>query len=224
MATSQEAVLVTLRKLELAQRFPLLVAADAVRKPRGKTHHCEKDGAALEPVIITTGGPFGDAKLWRSYPLAIDGWRCPRCQNIEFPAFLTAKEEIRLEEEGAQAGRTGDLDRAEYCFRRIVNSWHDWPMGHFNLASVYLDRVKQERAGSNRQAVIEQYTRSAVHHFEAARACKDPQPPPQVYLMLGRIYMRTGERDKGRTLLRRFLEFPEVPPEQKRAAGDLLKE
>ncbi len=77
--------LMTLRSLAVAQKFPQELPDGAAHKARGEAHVCADDGSALVPILITTYGELGDPAVWREYPLAVDGWRCPKDGNIEFP-------------------------------------------------------------------------------------------------------------------------------------------
>jgi Flp pilus assembly protein TadD len=111
-------------------------------------------GAVPERVVITTAGE-GPEQLatWSAYPLAVDGWLC-RCGKLTAPRFLEQAEATALVDAGVAHAREGRLDDAEYHFRRVTNAWWGYPLGHLNLASVYMGRERREAEGTKRHAVL----------------------------------------------------------------------
>ncbi len=212
---------ITLRTMELAARFAATPPEGAERKPRGARHTCAVDGSPLEPILITTHGAHGVPDVWRAYPLAIDGWRCAAGEHIEYPAFLDPDEVTALLAQGAAAARDGYLDDAELCFRRVVSSWPDFAPGRINLGSVYLDRVRAEQARGGDD--VARLVAVAEAQLERALRC-EPPPPPQVRLMLGRIYLRTGRSDEARPLLAALAGDPQLVEPIRAEALALLAE
>ena len=210
----------TLRKMSIAKKFPLTLSEEVQRLPREREHRCERDGTPLVPVVFTTGGVHGDPEVFESYPLAMDGWRCEHGEHYVFGAFLSVDEEQRLVAEGRREAERGNLPRAEYAFRRVANSWDDYPIAHVNLGSVYLDRIQQERRGRARAEELERLAAVATAEFEKALACKAMAPPPQARLLLGRIYVRHGKPREGVKLLKEFLE--QEPSDTDRKAAERL--
>jgi hypothetical protein len=78
---SPDPSVLTIRNLEVARRFPLTTPDDAAGLQHGEPHRCASCGSELTPTLITTGGPLGDAEVWRAYPLALDAYRCERFER-----------------------------------------------------------------------------------------------------------------------------------------------
>ena len=215
--------LMTLRSLAVAQKFPQELPDGAAHKARGEAHVCSDDGSALVPILITTYGDFGDPAVWREYPLAVDGWRCPEDGNIEFPALLSPAEVTNLLQLGEAAAKSGNLDEAEFNFRRVTSSWPGYMFGRVNLGSVYLDKIKAEQArpGGASAEVVQRYVEVAVTQFEHALTTSPPAPP-QIRLMLGRLYLRSNRPERGHAVLRVLLADPSAPEALKREAQALM--
>lgn len=75
---------VVLRDLARARALPQ-EPAEAGRKAMGV---CEKCSAKLQLVVFTTAGSGEQLRIWKAYPLAIDGWLCraqpPRTHKNHF--------------------------------------------------------------------------------------------------------------------------------------------
>lgn len=218
------AATMTLRTLESAQKFPQEIAEETKRTLRTEAPTCAKDKRSYEPVVITTRGALGDPAVWRAYPIAIDGWRCPVCGDHHYPVFLPPEEVAELLRGGEEAARRGDLDEAEYKFRRVVSSWPGHATARFDLGSLYLDRAKAERtrAGST-PADVQHATDEATRQLERALA-SNPPPPGIARFMLGKTYVRGGKPDKGRPLLLTFLGDPTSDATRRAEAQGLLTE
>jgi len=214
---------VTLRKLELARKFPQELPDDVVGMARGEPHDCESCGRTLAEVVITTGGPYGDRAVWDEYPLALDGWQCPGCNGLSFPADLGPEQITQILNAGAEDARAGRLDDAELAFRRGTSSWPKYSPARVNLASIYLDRIRAEKTGENRAPVVARYAREAEAQWRKAMVGVPP-PPPVAYLMLGRLLWRLGNRTEGATFLEELLRLPNVPEALRRDARSILDE
>ncbi len=213
---------ITLRNLEIARRYPLELGEDVPRRRRGDNHVCQTDGTPLRPAVLTTFGETGDPAVWRAHPIAIEGFLCGAGHHFEY-AFLTPEEANELLGRGGQAARTGDLDLAEFCFRRVTSSWPGFAPGRVNLGSVHLDRVKVEQSRSAPPEEIRRLLDIAVDQFERALACTPPAPI-QVRVMLARIYVRTDRAAKARPLLDSVLGDASASPELKEQARALASE
>jgi hypothetical protein len=214
--------IITLRNLEIARRYPLEVPEDAPRRRRGEHHVCPDDGTPFVPAVLTTFGEFGDPAVWRAHPLVIEGWKCAAGSHFEY-AFLTPQDVDQLFRSGMEAVRAGDLDLAEFSFRRVVSSWPGYATGRVNLGSIYLDRVKAAQSRSAPAAEVRALLDVAVEQFERALACVPP-PPAEVRLMLGRIYARSDRTEKARPLLEGLRGDPAASQALKEQAKALLDE
>ncbi|MEQ1504011.1 MAG: hypothetical protein ABMB14_17345 [Myxococcota bacterium] len=217
LGPSANAVVITLRSLDVAERFPVSMPRSSETAP-GPAPTCRTDGAALEPAVITTFGPAGDPAVWAVRPVALDGWRCPTCQAVRYPRALAPAEITRLTESGLAAARAGKLDEAEYWLRRVACAWPGFSHGRINLASVYLDRL-----GSAADADVPRLVAEVIDNLEQALT-GDPPPPPVVRVMLGRVLVRSGNADRGRAVLTEALADPATPPSMRSEARALLEE
>lgn len=213
---------ITLRTLESARRFPQELSEEVPRLRRGESHACQADGSPLRPVLITTFGEAGDPAVWRAYPLAVDAWLCAAGAHVEY-AFLAPEEATALLDAGAGAARVGDHDLAEVSFRRVVSSWPGYAPGRVNLGSLYLDRVKAAQARSASPEEVRRLLDVAADQLEHSLTCSPPAPP-EVRVMLGRIYVRSDRVGKGRALLESMLADPALGPALKGQAQALLDE
>jgi hypothetical protein len=211
----------TFRNVDAARRFPL-EPPQAPSQGRGEGHPCAVCGAPLARVLLTTYGPAGDLAVFRAYPLAVDALRCAGGEHFEY-AFLSPQEVGGLQRAGLDAARAGDLDGAEFFFRRVVASWLDFALARLNLASVYLDRVRAaQRAGAPDDA-IQRLVDVAEAQLGRARRC-EPPPPPEADLMLARIWVRRGRLADARALLTPLADDPRARKETVDAAFALLDE
>jgi hypothetical protein len=213
---------ITLRNLDLARRYPQELPEDVPRRRRGERHVCPVDGTPLAPVVVTTFGDAGDPAVWRAYPLALDGWLCATGAHFDY-AFLTTAEVQQFLRSGGGAAQAGDLDTAEFFFRRVVSSWPGFAAGRVNLGSLYLDRVKAAQAAGGSPAEVRRLVDVAAAQFEKALAC-DPPPPAQVRLMLARIYARSERGELARPHLEAVLDDPAANDALIAQAEELLAE
>lgn len=209
---------IALRKLDLAQKFPLFVGPEAARRPRGEPYDCNDGSGPGKPVLLTTYGALG--ANFDKYPLALDAWECGS-GSYEYPAVLSEASFRRLKDEGFKAGQAGDFEKAEYCFRRLVNSFPKFGESHLNLASTYVDRIGRSGKGPTDPS-IRPWIAQARTHLEHAVA-SDPPAPPVAKLMLGRLYAHTGEAAKARPLLDAVLQDASLPQSAKDEASSLIQ-
>jgi hypothetical protein len=104
------------------------------------TPPCERCGQALDEVVITTGGRFGDPQVWRAHPIAVDGWACVPCGVLRYPRKRTPEQINGLNKLGAKYGEAGRLDEAERVFLRMTWDWPGYLPGHLNLAEALRQR------------------------------------------------------------------------------------
>jgi tetratricopeptide (TPR) repeat protein len=128
---------VVLRDLERARTFPQ-EPAESGRKAMGI---CEKCSGTLRRVVFTTAGGGEQLKIWRAYPLAIDGWLCPACGWSALPRFISVEESVEYGRRGAEQAQSGNLDDAEFWFRRILGSWPGYGAGYADLGQLSLTRA-----------------------------------------------------------------------------------
>jgi hypothetical protein len=215
--------LFTLRNLEVARKFPQELPDDAMGPKVGEPHACASCGTALARVIITTGGPMGDPAVWETYPLALDGWQCPQCQDITYPAFLSPDEITALINESIAAARRDAFDEAELGFRRVISSWPTYMPGRVNFGSMCLDRVRAEQQGDGRAEIVDRYARLAEAQLRKSLSCK-PAAPVQVRFMLGKLLYRRDRSDEGTALLHEVVQSADAPPPLREQAAALLAE
>src|SRR5689334_2808652 len=110
---------VVLRNLERARAFPQEPSASG-RKAMGI---CEQCSGTLQLVVFTTAGGGEQLKVWRAYPLAIDGWRCRACGWSALPRYISVEESLEFGRRGSEQAQAGNFDDAEFWFRRILGSW-----------------------------------------------------------------------------------------------------
>jgi hypothetical protein len=183
------ATLFTILSPALASRFP----ADGDPGVRGlaedESHRCAC-GGALDAIVITTWSRDVAAPLWRTRPLALDGWRCASCERVVGPALLSARTVRELTELGVRAAAAGDLDEAELCFRRVAASWPTYATGLVNLASLLVDRARRAR-GAGDETAVRDHVAHAIRYYRAALDA-EPAPPAAVRLALDRLLLSQG--------------------------------
>jgi tetratricopeptide (TPR) repeat protein len=211
--------LFTILSSELASRFPTDGDPEVRGLAEGESHRCEC-GGALEPIVITTWSPVVPV-LWRTRPLALDGWRCASCERIVAPAMLSAATVRELTERGVSAAAAGDLDEGELCFRRVTASWPTYSTGLVNLASLMVDRARRARADQD-EAAARAHVAEAIRYYAAALD-SEPAPPPLVLLALGRLLLTQGETSRAIELLQRFCATPDVRLADVETARELLR-
>lgn len=141
MALSEK--ILVLDDYEVARRIPVQLELDTVGPKRSGNEKCRACGGELEERLITTYG----TPVWPDWPLAIDGWWCSGCSNLQLPRFLEPEEAQQLSDEGAEAARAGRYPEAELSFRRVANSWPRYAPGRLNLAMAmqsWLNREEQQ--------------------------------------------------------------------------------
>ncbi len=213
-----------IRSADVAAQLPFFVPPDEhPRRRQSEVTKCVEHAGPLAPVLITTLAPGGDPELAEEYPLAIDGWWCSEGEHLEFPALLSEDEVNAINTEAIAAARAGRLQEAELGFLRLANSLPWWAQAHVNLGSVYVDKLEVEQCGRSRPGVSGRYAEVARQHLEFSLVC-EPPAPNIVRLMLGRLCVRSGEIERGETLLRAFLDEVDVPEPQREEALALLEE
>jgi tetratricopeptide (TPR) repeat protein len=180
---------ITLREPDIARAFPLQTPRTSEGRRRAHVKPCSC-GAQLVEVLVTTGAALGDHELWRSYPLAVDGWVCATCSKITLPRFLEPEEVNALSERGISAAKRGDLDEAEMCFRRITNAWPGYPAGHADLSTVLGQKlIAAEKSGAPTTMIL----RELRLHLHEAVVDAEPAQRPRLLHLLGRAYLRNDD-------------------------------
>ncbi len=174
-------------------------------RDRADSHACSKCGAPLEPVLFTSWG----CELWSERPMVMDGWRCSGCDSMSAPAFLTIEQVKAIQHSGVEAARAGDMDVAEFHFRRIASSWTGYGLASMNLASVYEERLKQDHDPAH----TERY-KSIVETEMRIAANADPVPAAFVHSTLARIYAHRQEVDAAREQIAAVRAFPGCPQDE----------
>lgn len=193
----------TLRSLSAARRLPQEPPESVVRLECGQDHPCQTHGVSFERVLLTTYGDGGAPGVWQAYPLALDMWLCPEGEHFEH-ALLSPQEVDAFLARGTRAAQAGDLDEAEFYFRRVVASWPGYAFGHLNLGSVYLDRLK--RCTEQDLAPIREV---AIDQLEQAIAGR-PRPPHRVWLMLAQLHVRGGWSERAVEVLEELSQMPDL--------------
>jgi hypothetical protein len=198
---------VFLRTAQAANQIPQDLPEDAERRRRDERQRCAEHDCDLEPVVITTYGDLADPAVWRARPLAHDGWKCPVGDHLVLGAILSPEQITALSDAGGRAAQAGDLDAAEYNFRRIVSAWPGFASGHSNLGAVYLDRVgAAQRAGEEFRPLLD----VAIRELSRALDC-DPPAGAQTRVMLGRIQARLGQIAEAYATLNPIFDDPDAP-------------
>ena len=219
MSLAATATLFTILSPELASRFPVAGDPEVRGLAEHGAHRCEC-GGTLDAIVITTWSPDVAAPLWRTQPLALDGWRCASCERIVGPALLSPQTVRELTELGVRAAAAGDLDEAELCFRRVAASWPTYSTGLVNLASLLVDRARRAR-GNGDEAATRDHLAHAIRYYRAALD-GEPAPPAAVWLALGRLLLSQGEVAQAVELLQRLCAARDVRPADVAAARELL--
>jgi tetratricopeptide (TPR) repeat protein len=126
-----------LKALDRARKIP----QEASQPGRRSMTSCETCGGSLHQVAITTAGVGEQLAVWKAYPLAVDGWLCKRCGSLVAPRYISPEESAEYGRQGAAHAKSGNLDDAEFWFRRILGSWPGYWAGYADLGQVYLARA-----------------------------------------------------------------------------------
>jgi tetratricopeptide (TPR) repeat protein len=178
---------------------------------------CRRCGNAVRQFIFTTAGAGDDQlKVWREYPLAVDGWLCTSCGHSSVPRRLSAAEITEFIETGAQHGRASRLDDAEFWFLRAVSSWPTYPLALHNLAQVYIQRAD---AGDSRREALRREAARLLH-----RAVAEPDHcPPAAVLALARLEAICGEESEALTRLEALSSTTEITDGVREEATSLAR-
>lgn len=136
---------------DVARSIPVQLELDSVGPRRAPDMRCRTCGGALEERLITTFG----TPVWDVWPLAIDGWLCRGCSNLQLPRFLDPEEAQELSREGAELATAGRFLEAELAFRRVCNSWPSYAPARLNLAMAMQNWLNQEERGAADPALCE---------------------------------------------------------------------
>jgi tetratricopeptide (TPR) repeat protein len=178
-----------LRRAELAER---LRRTEAPNHDAEGPAACESCGAAMEEVLVTTGGPFGDAQVWRDVPVAVDGWHCQSCAAVRYPRPLTAEQINSFMDEGVREGRAGRFADAEWWFTRVVWDWPGFAPGHLNLAEATRSRLFHEAEAADPQ-VRRRLRERMREHYELGVAGYQQLPSPDLGAHVARAQLTLAE-------------------------------
>lgn len=176
-----------LRDLERARALP----QEPTQPGPTEMRSCEECSGPLRQVVFTTAGSGEQMAVWRAYPLAIDGWLCRSCGRFAAPRRISAEESVEFGRNGAAHARIGNLDDAEFWFRRILGSWPGYRAAYADLAQVQLSRG--ESSGHLPERL--RYRQEALKLFRKAIAASNEQPLGVIRLPFARALALSGEED-----------------------------
>jgi tetratricopeptide (TPR) repeat protein len=153
---------------------------------------CERCSAPVRQVVFTTAGSGEQTAVWRAYPLAVDGWLCRACGLSVSPRRISAEESAEYGRNGAAHARSGNLDDAEFWFRRILASWPGYPAAYADLAQVQMSRAN----ASGELAERLRYRQEALNLFRKAVAASNGQPPGLIRLPFARALALSGNEEE----------------------------
>jgi tetratricopeptide (TPR) repeat protein len=221
LGRKQDLRLITIRDAGAAQGIHVQTPMSVAGLRRAEATACQACGGALEDVLVTTGGPEGDAELWHERPIAVDGFRCTRCAALLMPRFLEPEEMQQLQEEALAHAQAGRLDEAELSFRRICNSWPRYAPARLNLAALYVLRLDAEEEGEARPTFMTRHLDTAEAHLrDALRG--EMIPLAMVADKLVRVLLRREALGQATELLDQ-LSAGERPEEERKALAELRR-
>jgi len=201
----------TLRTLDTARKFPVLLSpTQAPGLHVGSNHQCKSCGATCTHVVITTWGVTGLPETWLAHPVALEGLSCPKCQDLAWPARLPTALADEINQQGVDAARSGDFDRAEFLFRRLVNSYPASAPFRTNLGSVYLDKRRAAQQGGGPPELLHLYGERTREIFVSVLECPGPIDS-RVPLSLARIYRSYKQFPEALKYLALVLDNPNAP-------------
>jgi tetratricopeptide (TPR) repeat protein len=162
---------------------------------------CEKCGRSLRKVVFTTLGSEKQLEVWQKYPLAVDGWICQSCGWAAFPRLISVEESVEYGRKGAEHASSGQLDEAEFWFRRLLASWPGYPAGMADLGSV---TIKRADASSNLEAKT-QYRLEALIWFRRAVESDPDCHIPKIRIHFARTLALTGNEREALDVLEDIL-------------------
>jgi tetratricopeptide (TPR) repeat protein len=202
------------RDVERARTIPQ-EAAQAGPKHLGI---CERCASPLRKVVFTTAGGGAQAEIWRAYPLAVDGWVCTACGWSAAPRFITPEESVGYARRGAEHAANGELDDAEFWFRRILGSWPGYHAGYADLGQVTSARADAASDFADK----ERYRREASRWLERAIELDPECTIAGIRPPFARILAMTGDEPRAIELLESVLARNEVAEAVRSAASALL--
>lgn len=137
---------VVLRDLARARTFQQEPANTGLKSMRT----CEKCSGTLQQVVFTTAGGGEQLKIWKAYPLAIDGWMCRGCGWSALPRYISVEESVEYGRRGTEQAQSGNFEDAEFWFRRILGSWPGYGAGYADLGQLSLSRAEATRDADER--------------------------------------------------------------------------
>jgi tetratricopeptide (TPR) repeat protein len=210
-----EGTSVTIRREEIAARLRRPEAPNFGDEAQGP---CDRCGAALAEVLITTGGALGDPDLWRDHPIAVDGWACAGCGVFRYPRRMAPERIQQILDEGAAHGQAGRVTEAEHCFARVVWDWPGYFPGHINYAEATRSRlhVARDLDAAQRRRLTERMR----EQYEAALASYAEHPSPafvppvaRACLTLAEVALQAGARERAFRMADQCLKLPSVAAE-----------
>jgi tetratricopeptide (TPR) repeat protein len=194
---------VVLRDLKRAKALP----QEPSEPGRKDMHACGRCGGPLRRVVFTTAGSGDQIEIWRQYPLALDGWLCRECGWSAMPRFITAEESVEYGREGSAHAANGQLDDAEFWFRRIIGSWPGYAPGYADLgqvASARADAAGRPEDKARHRAEAESWFRRAIEADPERRL-------PGVRIPLARTVALRGKEPEALDLLDDLLGAADLP-------------
>jgi Flp pilus assembly protein TadD len=204
---------VVLKDLERARVFP----QEPEKLGPKEMHSCERCSGPLRQVVFTTAGGGEQLAVWKAYPLALDGWLCRACGWSAASRYITAEEAVEYGRNGVAHAKSGQLDDAEFWFRRILGSWPGYTAACADLAQVQLSRSDASEELHERL----RYRQDALGLYRKAIASSNGEPLHGLRLSFARTLALSGDEDEALGVLR-ALEADLAADEALRAEGRAL--
>lgn len=202
---------IVLRDLQRAKALPQEPREPGPREMAA----CGQCGELVRKVVFTTAGSGDQVEVWRQYPLAVDGWVCPGCGWSAMPRFISVEESVQYGQEGAAHASSGQLDDAEFWFRRLVSSWPGYAVGYANMGQ--LSTARADAAGS---AEAKQLHRAEAEIW-LQRAVQADRGLTEVHVLLARTLALIGKEPEAFEVLDELLGASALP-ESLRTEAELL--
>ncbi|HLL24706.1 MAG TPA: tetratricopeptide repeat protein, partial [Kofleriaceae bacterium] len=154
-------------------------------------------GQPMREVMITTGGPQGDPALWRSHPMAVDGWACMACGTFRYPRPMSPAQIVEILDAGVEHGRAQRLAHAEQAFLRVIWDWPGYPPAHLNYAEATRSRLHHTAQDLDEETRAALVARMIEHYERAVEQVTESDPAfDRAYITL--IEHALGERQLDR--------------------------
>ncbi len=205
---------IVLRDLARARALPQEPAERGSEQIRA----CKLCQAPVRQVIFTTAGSGDQEKIWRQYPLAVDGWVCVSCGWSAMPRRISAEESVEFGRRGAEHAGHGQFDDAEFWIRRIVASWPGYPGGYADLGQLALARADAAKQPKDKT----QLRKDAIAWFRRAIGADLDGRFAGVRIPFARALALSGDETEALELLADVPSTPSATDEVKTEAATLV--